>query len=356
MQIISPRLQTATRFLLYRRRILLAYVAIGVTSLLIEFGIRRICLQARLSEITGGAMGVASGVFFAYWLNVRFNFKIPPARRRFAFVLFVGISMGSLVANHLVRAGLLHWNIGYERGRLISSAALFFFAYLLHRRFTFRGFKEVGVAVYANTTEDIRLVRQKVGDFPSFIHVDIVDETFNAKSTLPATLRMEVVRAYWEGKPVHVHVMSSQPRRWLKDVLACCDVAIFHVEDVHDLAAIIAEARQAGRKVGVAIRLETPLECLRPYKASIDLVLLLAIAEPGFSGQVFQMAVLEKIAALNQWPERRRFEICVDGGINEHNISLLAVEKVVSGTSVLSNAAPCRQIMRLQTSSNYETV
>jgi len=246
--------------------------------------------------------------------------------------------------------------MGYELGRLVSSVVLFCFAYLLHRKFTFRNFKEVGIAVYVNTAEDIRLIRQKVGEFPSFMHVDIVDETFNPNCTLPATMRMEVVRAYWEKKSIHAHVMSSEPRRWIKDVLSYCDVAIFHIEGVKDIPELIAEVKAAGKKAGLALCAYTPVAEILPYINSIDIVLLLAIPNPGYSGQVFQMDTLDKIKELNALPARQHFEICVDGGVNESVVSLLQVEKVVTGSSALNNPNPVRQIMRLQTSSNYESV
>ena len=68
------------------------------------------------------------------------------------------------------------------------------------------------------------------------------------------------------------------------------------------------------------------------------------------------MATLERIAAFNAWPDRSGFDVCVDGGVTETNVGLLNVEIVVSGSSVLRSADPRRQIMRLQTSSNYEQV
>ena len=79
-----------------------------------------------------------------------------------------------------------------------------------------------------------------------------------------------------------------------------------------------------------------------------------AILQPGSSGQAFEMGTLERIAAVQAWPERSHFDVCVDGGVTEGNVGLLNVEIVVSGSSVLKSADPRRQIMRLQTSSNYE--
>ena len=66
----------------------------------------------------------------------------------------------------------------YEEGRLLISGSLFMFAYILHRRFTFRDFKRVGVAIYANGVENLTGIYERIGQYPDFIHVDIVDESF----------------------------------------------------------------------------------------------------------------------------------------------------------------------------------
>ena len=46
----------------------------------------------------------------------------------------------------------------------------------------------------------------------------------------------------------------------------------------------------------------------------------------------------------------------MDGGINEKIISLVQVEDVVSGASVLNHSNPKQQILRLQTSGRYEVL
>ena len=61
-----------------------------------------------------------------------------------------------------------------------------------------------------------------------------------------------------------------------------------------------------------------------------------------------------QIREISGWTERQRLTLCVDGGVNEHNIGGLDVELAVSASSVLSSANPQRQILRLQTSSAYE--
>ena len=46
--------------------------------------------------------------------------------------------------------------------------------------------------------------------------------------------------------------------------------------------------------------------------------------------------------------------MCVDGGVKSNLISKFSSERVVSGSDVLNNKNPKRQIMRLQTLSRYE--
>jgi pentose-5-phosphate-3-epimerase len=169
-----------------------------------------------------------------------------------------------------------------------------------------------------------------------------------------ATYRLEVVRAYWPRKPIHVHLMSRTPSRYLRDVVPHVDRIYVHLEIDEDIDDVLASIRQAGKQAGVAVLIDTSLEAARRHLHHVDGVLLLAILKPGSSGQSFEMATLERVADVNTWPERSHFDVCVDGGVTEVNVGLLNVEIVVSGSSVLRSGDPRRQIMRLQTSSNYE--
>ena len=87
-----------------------------------------------------------------------------------------------------------------------------------------------------------------------------------------------------------------------------------------------------------------------------DYVLLLTIANPGSSGQKFDIVGLDRIKELNSLSFRNRFVLCVDGGVNADIINMLDVENVVSGSSVLKSPNPKKEIMRLQTVGRYESV
>jgi len=351
----SP-LATKASFLLYRYRFLLVYVVIGFSSILTELLLFKALSHFGLAELPAKISGVAAGVGWAYFLNVRFNFKVPQGKRRRAFLFFVAISTGSFLLNALVKTQFIRLGWSYEQARVVTSGMLFLIAYVFHRRFTFADAKQVGVAVYANKVEDIEAIRRKVGLFPDFIHMDVVDETFCAGTEAPNTHRIEVAHAYWPQKQLHAHLMTRQPSRYFEWVLPFADVIIVHVESDEDLNSTFERIRTAGKRVGLCVTMATPLEQVKPFAAKVDLLMLLSIAKPGHSGQEMELSVVERIAEIQHWPERKHFEMCVDGGVNERTISLLNVEKVVSGSSVLNHPNPTRQIMRLQTSSNYEAI
>jgi pentose-5-phosphate-3-epimerase/putative flippase GtrA len=356
-ELLTPTAQANFRFGFYRYRFLLVYVLFGFASLWLEILILRGLNYLGIPLFPSIVLGLVAGIFFAFWMNVRFNFKVPVAKRNRALAYFAGISLLSAGINFGFKRQLIEAGWSYEQARFGVSGAIFFFAYLLHRRFSFVDRKQVGVAVYANGVENISGIRTKIGDFPDFIHVDLIDETYGEAHTDARSYRLEAIRAYWPKRRIHVHLMTKRPLRWLPDVLPYADVIIIHHEIDDPLDTVLAQISAAGRDAGLALLLATPPSVAQPWLNQLRVLMLLTITQVGHSGQSIQLDdALEKIEEINQWPQRNTFALCVDGGVNGHNIQLLNVELVVSGSSVLGAADPARQIMRLQTSSNYEAL
>ena len=86
----------------------------------------------------------------------------------------------------------------------------------------------------------------------------------------------------------------------------------------------------------------------------INHILLLAIQQPGLSGQPLDMAVLDKIEAINKLENRNMYNLCIDGGVNDKTVRYLNADAVVSGSYVLGSENPVKSIMVLQTSAEYE--
>ena len=82
-------------------------------------------------------------------------------------------------------------NFNYEIQRLVISGSLFIIGYILHRKYSFRDYKKVGVAVYANGVENLKKIHDRIGQHCDFIHVDVVDNTMSKEA--------EEIKAYKIG-------------------------------------------------------------------------------------------------------------------------------------------------------------
>ena len=355
INIFNHELQSFLHWKLYRYRFLFNYILIGFLSLFLELSLLRL-LQNSTSLFIAQLISVTSGILVAFILNVRFNFKVPKPKRNKAFIFFALISILSFSLSFSLKKQLIQTGISYELSRFLSSGSLFFIGYILHRKFTFTSYKKVGVAVYAHGNEDIKGIWEKIKFVGDFIHIDIVDETFNENAPDPATYRLEAVKAYWPHKEIHCHIMSKTPSKWISQVKDYVDTVIIHYEIDEDLDLVLEEVQRYSLNVGICLLLSTPVEVLEKYVGKINEVMLLTIPQPGRSGQKFDVSSLNRVETINKFEERNKIVVCIDGGVNNETVPLLQVEKVISGSYVLDAEKPMQTIMRLQTSSQYEAI
>jgi len=136
-----------------------------------------------------------------------------------------------------------------------------------------------------------------------------------------------------------------------KTAEAGADVVTFHYEATYNPKGCIEMIRNAGAKVGVSIKPATSVEVLRDILPQIDLVLIMSV-EPGFGGQAFIPASLEKIAQLRALADELGTEtiIEVDGGISSHNAHEVfgaGADVLVAGNAVFGAEDPQAEIVKM---------
>jgi pentose-5-phosphate-3-epimerase/putative flippase GtrA len=329
------------------------YVLFGVLSLLLEFFIRGYLLKIEFDQFNSMIISVFIGIIFAFWANVNFNFKIQASRRNNSLKYFIIISLSSaLLQWYLIHMVNFSFS-SYELQRLILSGFIFIIAYFLHRKFSFYDFKKVGVAIYANGLEDLSAIYEKVEHYPDFIHVDLIDKTMSENAHDVKAYKLETMKAFWPKTQIQTHIMSYEPSVWLDEIIMYSDVIYVHAECNENIDEIFNNIKSAGKNAGLALTMNTKIADVIHYIKKADYLLLLTIPSPGNSGQKFDFDGLNKIKEVNALAFRNKFKLCIDGGINEDIINLLDAENIVSGSSVLHNPNPKRQIMRLQTVGRY---
>jgi ribulose-phosphate 3-epimerase len=167
-------------------------------------------------------------------------------------------------------------------------------------------------------------------------HLDVMDGHFVDNISFgPAFVEASAAAA---KIPVDTHLMISRPDHYLSRFTKTSQNITIHVESNCDIAATLNTIRSGGCTCGISLRPGTPFSAIEPYLGSVDLVLVMTV-EPGFGGQAFQHAMLEKVreAALARSERDLRYRIQVDGGINEETARqsrAAGADTLVAGTSV----------------------
>ena len=176
------------------------------------------------------------------------------------------------------------------------------------------------------------------------LHYDVMDGHFvpNISFGVPVlkSLHKALPDAFYD-----VHLMISHPLQYAEPFIkAGATLYNFHLECEDDIQATIDAVRALGCKVGLTIKPGTPAEALAPWLEQLDLVLVMSV-EPGFGGQKFMPAAVEKIAAIRAEAQRRGLstDIEVDGGIDAATAPLCAAagaNVLVAGSAVFGAKDP----------------
>ncbi|MFO0816214.1 MAG: ribulose-phosphate 3-epimerase [Gemmatales bacterium] len=148
------------------------------------------------------------------------------------------------------------------------------------------------------------------------IHLDVMDGHFVPNISF-GPLVAASLRPHCKI-PLEAHLMISEADRYLGAFLdAGVDSVILHIEACPQMAQTIEAVKARGRKVGITLNPATPLSAIKPFLASIDLLLIMSV-QPGFGGQSYLPGSTEKICAARELIQRHNpaCELEVDGGIN----------------------------------------
>jgi ribulose-phosphate 3-epimerase len=117
---------------------------------------------------------------------------------------------------------------------------------------------------------------------------------------------------------------------------AGADIITVHPEAGPHLDRSLQAIRALGKKAGVALNPATPEDAIAYVLDEIDLVLVMTV-NPGFGGQSFIPAMVEKIARIKAMIGSRPIDIEVDGGVGPDTAPLVAAagaNVLVAGSAV----------------------
>ncbi|MBO4926856.1 MAG: ribulose-phosphate 3-epimerase [Clostridiales bacterium] len=192
---------------------------------------------------------------------------------------------------------------------------------------------------------------KKVEAATSFLHIDVMDGHYVPN----ITFGVPVVESIRKGTNMvfDVHLMVTNPMDFFEPFAkAGADMLTFHVETVDDPVEAIGKVRKLGKRVGISIHPDTPIEKVLPYAPMCDLVLIMSV-RPGFGGQHFMEEALARIAAVRKVIDEAVSDtiISVDGGICDKTaprVVSAGANYLVAGSAVFSkddHAAAVRELL-----------
>ena len=192
-------------------------------------------------------------------------------------------------------------------------------------------------ADFARLGEEVEAVLAAGADV---IHFDVMDNHYVPNLTIGplvcAALRKRGIKA-----PIDVHLMV-QPVDELARAFAGAGASwiSFHPEATRHVDRTISLIRELGCRPGLALNPATPLDCLDYTLPHLDLVLIMSV-NPGFGGQKFIPAALDKLRAVRERIDRsgRAIRLEIDGGVKADNIGEIAragADTFVAGSAIFN--------------------
>lgn len=184
-----------------------------------------------------------------------------------------------------------------------------------------------------------------------YLHLDVMDGAFVPNISFGPDF-IKALRPH-SSAVFDTHLMINDPIRYIDAFTdAGSDIITVHIESCDNFRETLEYIRSKGIKAGAVIKPATPVSALEEYLPLIDMILIMSV-EPGFGGQSFIPASLDKLREARAMIEASGYDIDleVDGGVNLKNaaeIKAAGANILVAGSAVFRASDPAAAVRALK--------
>ena len=193
-------------------------------------------------------------------------------------------------------------------------------------------------ADFARLGEEVDAVLAAGADW---VHFDVMDNHYVPNLTI-GPMVCEALRKHGVTAPVDVHLMVEPVDRIVPDFAKAGATEIsFHPEATRHVHRTIQLIKANGCRAGLVLNPATPVDVLDWVLGDLDHVLLMSV-NPGFGGQAFIPATLDKLRTVRGMIDRsgKPIRLEIDGGVKPDNIGEIAAagaDTFVAGSAIFGH-------------------
>lgn len=172
------------------------------------------------------------------------------------------------------------------------------------------------------------------------VHFDVMDNHYVPNLTI-GPMVCKALRKHGVTAPIDVHLMVDPVDRLIGDFAeAGASWITFHPDASTHVDRSLQMIRDAGCKSGLVFNPHMGLDALRYVMDKVDVILLMSV-NPGFGGQSFIPATLDKLREARALIDASGYEIRleIDGGVTPKNIAEIAAagaDTFVAGSAIFN--------------------
>ena len=194
-------------------------------------------------------------------------------------------------------------------------------------------------ADFARLGEEVDAVLEAGADI---VHFDVMDNHYVPNLTI-GPMVCKALRDYGVTAEIDVHLMVSPVDDLIQQFAdAGATYITFHPEASQHVDRSLQLIKQAGCKAGLVFNPASSLDAAQYVMDKLDMILLMSV-NPGFGGQSFIPATLNKLKEARQLIDASGFDVRleIDGGVKVDNIREIAAagaDTFVAGSAIFNHA------------------